>query len=217
MIKLCGYALSNYYNKVKFVLLEHDIPFEEVLVMPSQDEALLAHSPLGKVPFLQTEEGDLCESQAIVEYLAARYPDRQIFSADPWEAAKERELIFFVDVHLELTVRNLYKQAFFGGTITDATKGRVEKLLAHHISGFRRLAKFGPYLRGERFGVADAAGFVSLPLVGMATKIIYGRDFLLDAGIDWKAYVKAVGVRPAAQRVTADRKACVEAQQRQKG
>ncbi|TDN70899.1 glutathione S-transferase [Paraburkholderia sp. BL10I2N1] len=217
MIKLCGFALSNYYNKVKFVLLEHDIPFEEVLVIPSQDEALLAHSPLGKVPFLQTEEGDLCESQAIVEYLAARYPDRQIFSADPWEAAKEREMIFFVDVHLELTVRHLYKQAFFGGTITDATKGRVEKLLAHHISGFRRLAKFGPYLRGERFGVADAAGFVSVPLVGMATQIIYGRDFLLDAGIDWKAYVKAVGERPAAQRVSADRKACVEAQRRQKG
>lgn len=27
MIKLCGIALSNYYNKVKFVLLEHGIPY----------------------------------------------------------------------------------------------------------------------------------------------------------------------------------------------
>jgi glutathione S-transferase len=214
MIKLCGFALSNYYNKVKFVLLEHDIPFEEVPTQFSQDEALLAHSPLGKVPFIQTEEGSLCESEAIVEYLAARYPGKRIFSADPWEAAKEREMIFFVDVHLELTVRNLYKQAFFGGTITDATKGRTEKLLAHHISGFKRLAKFGPYLRGEHFSVADTAGFVHLPLVGMATQIIYGRDFLLDAGIDWKAYVKTVGQRPAAQRVTADRKAYMEAQKK---
>ncbi|MGF6758346.1 glutathione S-transferase family protein [Paraburkholderia sp. GAS42] len=214
MIKLCGFALSNYYNKVKFVLLEHDIPFEEVLVVPSQDEALLVHSPLGKVPFIQTEYGDLCESQAIVEYVAARYPEKAIFSADPWIAAKEREMIFFVDVHLELTARNLYKQAFFGGTITDATRGRVEKLLNHHISGFKRLAKFTPYLHGERFSVADAAGFVNLPLVGMATQAIYGRDFLLDAGIDWKAYVKAINERPAAQRVTADRKAHVEAQRK---
>ena len=39
MIKLCGFALSNYYNKVKFVLLEHGIPFEEVFVMTSQEEA----------------------------------------------------------------------------------------------------------------------------------------------------------------------------------
>jgi glutathione S-transferase len=211
MIKLCGFALSNYYNKVKFVLLEHGIAFEEVLVLPSQDEAVLAHSPLGKVPYLQTEHGDLCESQCIVEYLAARFPDKQIFSADPWQAAKEREMIMFVDVHLELTVRNLYKEAFFGGTVSDATKRRVEKLLSHHIGGFKRIAEFGPYLCGERFSVADMAGYVSLPLVGMATQAIYGRDFLLDAGIDWKRYVKAITTRPAAQRVTEDRKAYIAA------
>ena len=214
MIKLCGFALSNYYNKVKFVLLEYGIAFEEVFVKPSQDEVVLEHSPLGKVPYLQTEHGDLCESQCIVEYLAARFPEQRIFSADPWQAAKEREMTFFVDVHLELTVRNLYKEAFFGGTITDATKGRVEKLLTHHIAGFKRIAKFSPYLCGEQFSVADAAGYVSLPLVGMATQAIYGRDFLLDAGIDWKSYLKTVGARPAAQRVTEDRKAYVAASAR---
>jgi glutathione S-transferase len=214
MIKLHGFALSNYYNKVKFALLEFGIPFEEVLSMPSQDEAFLTHSPLGKVPFIETEQGSLCESQAIIEYLAAAYPEKAMFSPDPWEAAKERELITFVDVHLELVARNLYKQAFFGGTITDATKGRTEKLLIRHISGFRRLAKFTPYLRGDRFTIADVAGFVSLPLVGMATQAIYGRDFLLDVGIDWKPYVKAINARPAAQRVTNDRKAHVDAQRK---
>jgi len=66
-------------------------------------------------------------------------------------------------------------------------------------------------LRGERFSVADAAGYVSLPLVGMATQIVYGRDFLLDAGVDWKSYVKAINSRPAAQRVSEDRKAAVAA------
>lgn len=152
MIKLCGFALSNYYNKVKFVLLEHGIPFEEVLVMTTQDEAMLAHSPLGKVPYIQTEHGDLCESQAIVEYLHARYPEKGIFPADPWEAAKERELITFLDLHLELVVRNLYKEAFFGGKVTDATRGRVEKLLTRHVAGFKRLAKFDPYVRGANLG-----------------------------------------------------------------
>jgi glutathione S-transferase len=117
-------------------------------------------------------------------------------------------------VHLELTARNLYKQAFFGGTVTDATKGRTEKLLIRHIRGFRRIAAFTPFLRGERFSIADVAGFASLPLVGMATQAVYGRDFLLDVGIDWKPYVKAVNARPAAQRVTNDRKAYVEAQRK---
>jgi glutathione S-transferase len=211
MIKLCGFALSNYYNKVKFALLEHEIPFEEETVLASQDDAVLAHSPLGKVPFLITEHGSLCESQAILEYLAACHPDKAIFSRDPWEAAKEREMMLFVDVHLELTARNLYKQAFFGGKVTDATKGRVEKLLTHHIRGFRRLAQFGPYLRGDTFGVADFSGFVHLPLVGLATQQVYGRDFLVEAGIDWKSYWKMINTRPAAQRVTADRKAYMDA------
>ena len=215
MIKLCGFALSNYYNKVKFVLLEHEIPFEESLVMTSQDESLLGHSPLGKVPFIQTEQGDLCESQAIIEYLHARFPEKGIFSADPWGAAKERELITFIDLHLELVARDLYKEAFFGGTLTDATKGRVEKRLTRHVAGFKRLATLAPFLRGEKFSVADAVGFVNLPLVGLATKNIYGRDFLLEAGIDWKGYVKAIGERPAAQRVTADRKAYIAATAKQ--
>jgi Glutathione S-transferase len=77
MIKLCGFALSNYYNKVKFVLLEHGIPFEEVLVLPSQAEALLEHSPLGKVPYIQTEHGDLCESQAMSSIWPRAFPTRQ--------------------------------------------------------------------------------------------------------------------------------------------
>jgi len=211
MIQLHGFALSNYYNKVKFVLLEHGIAFEEVFVIPSQDETMLAHSPLGKVPYIRTEEGDVCESEVIIEYLAQRYPDKPIFPADPFKAAKARELVTFVDLHLELVARELYKQAFFGGTVTDATKARAEKRLVHGIAGFKRLAKFSPYLAGDEFTIADIAAFVSLPLVGMTTNAIYGRDFVLDAGIDWKAHVKLINQRPAAQHVTDDRKAYIAA------
>ena len=31
MLKLCGFAASNYYNKVKFALLEKGVAFEEEL------------------------------------------------------------------------------------------------------------------------------------------------------------------------------------------
>lgn len=211
MIKLHGFALSNYYNKVKLVLLEHGIAFEEVLDKLPLDAALLAHSPVGKVPFIETEHGFLCESAVIVEYLNARYPEHGIFSADPWEAAKERELIAFVETHLELEARELYAEAFFGGKVSDEIKATAQKRLRRYIAGFRRVAKFAPYVAGERFGVADAATFVSLPLVAMTTQRIYGEDFVAEAGIDWKSYLKLVGERPSAQRVTADRKAYVEA------
>jgi glutathione S-transferase len=211
MIKLHGFALSNYYNKVKLLLLEHDIPFEEVTAKLPLDEAQLAESPGGKVPFIETEQGFLCESEVIVEYLAARFPEKRIFAADPWQAAKERELITFIETHLELNARELYGEAFFGGKATDEVKATMEKRLRRYVAGFARIAKFAPYVAGEQFGVADAAAFVSLPLVGRVTQAIYGSDFLADAGIDWKAHFKLVGERPTALRVNADRKAYIEA------
>jgi len=211
MIKLHGFALSNYYNKVKLVLLEHGIPFEEVTTKLPLEEAQLAHSPAGKVPYIETEQGFLCESQVIVEYLAARFPDKPIFASDPWQAAKERELITFIETHLELTTRELYGEAFFGGKASDEVKATTEKRLRRYVASFKRLAKFAPYVAGEQFGVADAAAFVNLPLVSRATQTIYGSDFLADAGIDWKSYIKRIGERPAALRVNADRKAYIEA------
>jgi glutathione S-transferase len=216
MIKLYGFRLSNYFNKVKFVLLEHGIPFEEVRANFGQDEATLARSPLGKIPYIETADGPLCESSVIIDYLASLYPGKRIFSADPFTAAKERELSVFIDLHLELVARDLYKQAFFGGTVTDYTKSRAEKRLRHHIAGFRRIAKFEPYITGATFSIADVGAFVNLPLVGLATKAVYGSDFLLDSGIDWKAHNKLVGDRPAARIVTADRVEFMQAQKQKR-
>ena len=208
MLVLCGFSLSNYYNKVKMALLEKGVPFtEEVVKTGSKEEAVLASSPLGKIPFIRTEQGTLCESQAIMEYLEDRFPEPRLTPTDPWQAAKVRELVTFIDLHLEIVVRELYPQAFFGGTVGDANKARVRTLLEKNIAGFRRLARFAPYVAGPTFTQADCAAWASLPLVGMATKIIYGDDMLVASGIDWKGYSKLVGERPSAQRVTADRKA----------
>jgi len=211
VITLCGFSMSNYYNKVKLVLLEKGIPFTEERVMTkSTDEAVLASSPLGKIPFIRTEQGALCESQVIVEYLEALTPQPALTPGDPWRAAKVRELVTFIELHLELVARELYGQAFFGGTVDDATKERVRKLLAKHITGFKRLAKFSPYVAGDSFTQADISAFVNLPLVALASKAVLGEDLLAAAGIDWKAHAKLIGERPSAQRVAADRKADTE-------
>ena len=207
-ITLCGFTLSNYYNKVKMVLLEKGLPFTEVRIgKADRDEAMLAASPLGKVPFIRTEHGTLCESGAIVEYLEALAPAPALLPGDPWAAAKVRELVIFIELHLELVARELYTQAFFGGTISESQQARVRKLLDKNIIGFKRLAKFGPYVAGDTFTLADCAAYVSLPLVALASKSIYGEDLLSVHGIDWKSHGKLIGQRPSAQRVDADRKA----------
>lgn len=213
MLKLYGFSLSNYYNKVKFVLLEHGIAFEEILAVPHQGPAHYEMSPLGKVPFIESEHGPLCESTPIVEYLAATYPDKPILPADPYAAAKQRELITYLELHLELVARELYPEVFFNTAISDGTKRRVQRKLQRRLPAFKQLTRFEPYIVGDTFTLADIAAFVHLPLVGQATHAIYGTDYVLDAGIDWKAHLKRVSARQAAQKVQADRDAYLEAQQ----
>jgi len=211
VITLCGIAISNYYNKVKLALLEKGIAFQEEQVNTgSKDDAVLSCSPLGKVPFLRTPRGPLCESEAIMGYLEAIQPHPPLLPADAYAAAKVRELSIFVDLHLELVARELYAQAFFGGTVSDDTKASVRKRLGRNIPAFKRLAKFSPYVAGETFTQGDCAAWPHLPLVGMATRLALGEDMLLAQGVDWKTYASFIGQRPHAQKVAADRKAAQE-------
>lgn len=205
MLKLCGFAVSNYYNKVKLALLEKDIAFEEELVWADRAPALMAKSPLGKVPYIETEQGTLCESQAILDYLEAAYPQKPLLPADPFAAAKVRELIVFLELHMELVARELYGAAFFGGTVSDETKERVRKLLVRNIKAFVGLASFGPYIAGSEFTMADCAALVHLPLISMASKTIYGEDLL--AALPVRDYTKMLGERATVAKVNLDRKA----------
>ena len=209
-LTLCGFALSNYYNKVKLVLLEKGLAFdEEVLNFELlKGDAARAASPIGKVPFLKTPQGALCESAVIVEYLEQLSPTPALMPAEPWAAAKVREMTQFLELHIELVAREIYGEAFFGAPpSSDAHKARVRKLLVRNIPAYRQLARFTPYAAGERFTIADCAAFVHLPVVALATKLVYGEDLVVAHGIDWKAYVRRIAERPSAQRVDADRKA----------
>lgn len=208
MLVLCGSTISNYHNKVKMALLEKGVPFtEEKVGTGSSEEAVLSATPLGKIPFIRTEHGTLCESQAILDYIEAQYPNPPLLPADPWQSAKVRELVTFIDLHLELVARELYPKAFFGGELSEANGARIQKLLKKNIAGFMRLAKFSPYVAGVTFTQADCAAWASLPLVSMATRAAFGEDLLAAAGIDWKPYSKLVNERASAQKVVADRKA----------
>src|SRR5574343_91862 len=115
MITLYGDAISNYYNKIKFALLEKNIPFKEELLAPGQSEAVLSRSPLGKIPFIKTPDGYLSESQAILEYLEDAFPDNPLYPADAFQRGKCREFIQHIELNVERIARRLYGEAIFGG------------------------------------------------------------------------------------------------------
>lgn len=202
MLTLCGFSASNYYNKVKLALLEKGVPFQEQLAWVGQTD--LTASPLGKVPYLLTPEGPLCESAVIADYIEAAYPTPALVPAQAFAAAKVRELITFMELHLELVARNLYPQAFFGGTVSEAAREKVGIQLEKNIAAFAKLASFAPYMAGDSFSMADCAAIVHLPLVSSATKAIYGRDYLAELPV--RDYLARMAERPHVQRINADRK-----------
>ncbi len=209
-LKLCGFSVSNYYNKLKIQLLEKQVEFEEELVWVNPvDPSVYVRSPMGKVPFLETPLGCLSESAVCAEFIEQTYSRVPLLPSDAFAAAKVRELIVYLETHIELVARELYGQAFFGGQTSDATKARVRKKLAQGVEGFSKLAKFSPYVAGDHFTLADCAAIVHLPVVSMATKLVLGEDMLAE--LPARAYGKQMAERESVQRVNADRK--VNAQQ----
>jgi len=210
MITLYGIAISNYYNKVKFALLEKEIPFTEQIVVPSQSDAVLQRSPLGKIPFIKTAEGYLSESQAILEYLEDTFPAHPLYPVDPFQRAKCRELIQHTELNVELIARRLYSEALFGGTVSQETKDEVAAKLETGLKGLNRLLNLGPYALGKDFTAADVVVWPHLQLVSYASQKIYGRDLVAEFVSGAPAYMELVASRTHGQRVARDRAVALE-------
>ena len=210
MLRLCGFHLSNYHNKVRVALLEKGIAFQEdANVHPSQRDEYLAISPMGKVPYLEVDGTRIRESQVILEYLEEAYPEKPLLPKDPLARARVRELIAFIELDMELVVRRLYGAVFFGGKVSDETRQQVETDIARGIRAFRAVAKFDPYIAGKDLTLADCAAAAHLPLVTLATRLAFARDFLADVP-QVKPYLAMLKQRPAFAKVEADRKAAQE-------
>ena len=209
MLKLCGFHVSNYHNKVRIALMEKGVQFEEdPRCFPSQKEDFLARTPMGKVPWIELDDGRrLAESEVITEYLEDAYPQKPLLPKEPFARAKVRELITFIELHIELVARRLYGQAFFGkGPVPDSSRESIERELTKGLRALKGLAKFSPYIAGAELTLADCAAYVHLPVVSICTKLVYGRD-LLEAIPEVKPYIKMLGERPAFAKVSEDRKA----------
>lgn len=211
MLRLCGFPISNYYNKARIAMLEKGVAHDtDPTCRPSQDEGFLARSPIGKVPFLELDGGRrLSESQVICEYLEDAYPQVPLLPRDPYERAKVRELLVYLELHVELVVRRLYG-LLFGRPVADEVKERAAKDLEKGLRALKGLARFEPFIAGRELTLADCAAFVHLPLLTVTTRAAYGRDFLED----WapvKPYIAMLKKRPAFARVDEERKAYQEA------
>ncbi|MGK0362227.1 MAG: maleylacetoacetate isomerase, partial [Bradymonadia bacterium] len=87
---LYGYWRSSASWRVRIALHHKGLAFETVPVHLVEEggrqhqAAHLARNPMGQVPALQTPDGMLTQSLAIIEYLDARHLEPGLLSADPF-------------------------------------------------------------------------------------------------------------------------------------
>jgi glutathione S-transferase len=209
MLVLHGFSSSNYYNVAKLALLEKQLPFEEAQVYTGAGERYrpdyLEHSPLGKVPCLQTKDGFISESRCIVDYLERAYPERPLYPSDAFGAAKLLELTQIIDLYLELATRRVLPNFFAGKPPPDSIANDVRATLAKGAKAIRALARFDQYLLGDQFSAADVAGAIHFPAVRSLSTNVLGCDPLGDVpGLT--AYIERMEQRPSLTRIRADQK-----------
>mgnify|MGYP000022795818 FL=1 len=207
MIKLHGFSSSNYYNVPKLALLEKGVDFEEIVsytgVGPKYKPEYLDKSPLGKVPALETSEGFISESRAILEYIERAYPQHSLLPSSPFDIAKVQELSQFIELYFELVARRLVVNLLTGLKPDPTVVKEVEASLDKAAAALSKLSTFEQFAYGDQFTLADIAVILNLPIVRGVGKKFLGRDPLAEVpGLD--AYCARMEERANVKKIRAD-------------
>ncbi|MFO7704029.1 MAG: glutathione S-transferase [Halopseudomonas sp.] len=206
MLKLHGFAVSNYFNMVKLALLEKGVDFEVNVVHGSQEPEFLAMSPRGKVPCLETEQGFINETNVILEYLEETQGGKRLLPEDAFERATVRTLTKEIELYIELPARSCYMEVFFGGKVDPVLKDKAKAELLAGVATLKRHGKFAPYVAGTEMTIADLMFLYSFDLACAVAKKLFATDLLAD----WpeaQALLKKLGENANVQKVEADKNA----------
>lgn len=199
MLKLHGFPISPNTRRALFALEEHGAAYELVTVDLMSGEqkspAYLALNPTGRVPTLVDGDWHLWESNAILEYLAARYPDKALGPRSARETGEMARWMYMNAAHLSPNVARI-----FGHTIRLPEAQRIPRIVEEaRLEVDRSLGALDARLAGrewllDRFSLAEIATAPTLsaaPMLG----IDLGR-FPSVAG-----WMKRIAARPAWQKL----------------
>lgn len=210
MLRLHGFAVSNYFNMVRMALEAKGIEHEIAQRFPSQSDDWLALSPMGKVPVLETPEGPIAETIVILEYLDEAFPETPLLPQRPYARARVRQMMHTLKLHLELPARRLFPGVFFGAHNPEWAVEEVRPVLEKGVRAVRALSDINPYLMGAEPTAADYMAMYILDLASVVADKVYQWDLLADipgsAGL-----LEQLNANPAATRIALDKAAEMEA------
>jgi len=204
-LKLHGLAVSNFTNIAKLCLLEKGIEFEAVSRSPvDKTPEFLAMSPVGKVPVLETPQGFLSESQAILHYLERAQPEPSLYPADPMEAGRAQQIHMMIDLYVMPGCMALVPSTFLGAPIEPAVREARLDESARGLEALARVVVFDPFIAGPSLSHADFSAVVSLDLTSQVA-LACGREDPVPRIEGMAAYRERMRQRPAVARTLADR------------
>ena len=184
------------------------IPFAEECIRLRQPESkadIFRHSPSGKVPALKTDVGVICDSLAIVEYLAEQHPQARLWPEDREARAAARAVSAemhssFAALRNDMPVDLLSELPM--PPLHDALEANIRRVVAIWQESRARYGKDGAFL----FGAFTNADAMYAPVASRFRT--YGVD-LAQFGDDGtaSAYVDTIFAMPAMAEWTEGAKA----------
>ncbi|MBH0046633.1 maleylacetoacetate isomerase [Pseudoalteromonas sp. NZS11_1] len=104
-MKLYSYFRSSAAYRVRIALnlkaIDHELAIVNLLKSEQLGEEYLATNPQGLLPALETDNGVLAQSLAILEWLDETYPQAPLITGTAWQKAQIRNLSFAIacDIH----------------------------------------------------------------------------------------------------------------------
>lgn len=209
MLKVVGAMLSPWVRRVVVTLEEKGVEYEHDGYFPSGElpDAFKAKSPLGRIPVLETEEGPIADSEAIVHYLEARFPAVPLLPREPFALARTIWFSAFAAEIFRHEGTIFFQRAFRGHLM------KQEPDMAAVEEARQGMPPLLDYLDGELAGKAyvcgDALTLGDVTLASVLLNYLHaGERIDAEAHPSLRAFLDRVFARPTfARRIEDDLKA----------
>lgn len=143
-------------------------------------------NPMGAVPALELENGELLtENAVLLQYLAALAPESEIaMPADGMERWRLLELLNFIATELHKGFSQLF------GNPPEEWRAKAADKIKNRFALLAAKLGSKPYLTGDRFSIADAYAFVMF---------VWAPKFDIALPAELQAYEQRIRARPGVQ------------------
>jgi glutathione S-transferase len=206
MLRLHHFPLCPYSRKIRLLLREKGLRFEEVEVEPwKQIDVLFELNPALEVPVLQDEDLTVCDSRAIADFLEESKPEHNFLGTSLERRNETRRLVAWFDDKFAREVTDLLwreklikRLKRIGTPNSDNMRAGAANLKAH-LAYLSELFSDRRWLAGDDLTLADMAAAAHLSVLDYLGDVPW-QNFPLAK--EWYGKMKS---RPSFRPLLADR------------